>query len=196
MTATISATAGSPGTAASSCTCTSISVFLSSAATKHLGESPIPALLLLLCLRRHGKVLVTGVKGDQVLVLGVRPLVDVQAAIQRDDPFGRGRLAPPLLLALVVLQPGGGAPLPRLLQHEKALVAVLLLAQVATFFDAAAAAVVVVVEVVGAGGGKRLPRSWRAGHPLTWTPYFPGRCLARVAWVTDVGICRFPPALP
>lgn len=173
VTATISATAGSPGTAASSCTCTSISVFFSSAATKQLGESPIPALLLLLRLRRHRKILVAGVKCDQVLVLSVRSLVDVQAAIQTDNPFGRGRLAPPLLLALVVLQPGGGAPLPGLLQHEKALVAVLLLAQVTAFFDAVAV-VVVVVEVVGAGGGKRLPLSGRAGHPLlTWMPYFP-----------------------
>lgn len=172
MTATISTTADSPGTAASSRTCTSIFVFFPSA--KQLGESPIPAILLLLRLRHHRKVLVTGVKGDQILVLSVRPFVDVQAAIQRDDPFGRGRLAPPLLLALVVLQPGGGAPLPRLLQHKKALVAVLLLAQVAAFFDAAAVVVIVVVEV-GGGWGKRLPRSGRAGHPLlTRTPYFPG----------------------
>lgn len=167
MSATISATASSPRTAASASTCTPISVFLSSAAAQQLGECPVPALLLLLSLCSHSKVLIAGVKGDQVLVFSVRPFVDVQAAIQGDDPLGRRRLAPPLLLTLVVLEPGSGAPLPGLLQHEETLVAVFLLAQVAAFFDAAAVVVVVVIEI-GASGENRLPWSGRAGHSSSY----------------------------
>lgn len=89
-----------------------------------------PLVLVLLVLRGHDEALRPGVQHDHVLVLGVGPLVDVEARLQRHRLLRDGGLAAELLLALVVLQAGrtalrGGA------QHEVAPVHGLLLAEVA-----------------------------------------------------------------
>lgn len=48
----------------------------------------VPLILDLLAVRSDGKALAAGVEHDHVLVLGIRPLVDVEAGLQVQDLLG------------------------------------------------------------------------------------------------------------
>lgn len=48
----------------------------------------VPLVLDLLAVRSDGKALAAGVEDDHVLVLGICPLVDVEASLQVQDFFG------------------------------------------------------------------------------------------------------------
>lgn len=106
----------------------SVRVSLTFALQVHHGL--VPLVLVRLVLRGDGETLGPGVEHDHVLVLGVGPLVDVEARLQRHGFLRHGGLAAEFLLALVVLEPGraalrGGA------EHEVPPVHGLLLAEVA-----------------------------------------------------------------
>lgn len=90
----------------------------------------VPLVLVRLVLRGDGETLGPGVEHDHVLVLGVGPLVDVEAGLQGHGFLRDGGLAAEFLLALVVLQ-AGRAALRRCAEHEVAPVHGLLFAEVA-----------------------------------------------------------------
>ncbi|KAA8579090.1 hypothetical protein FQN60_007210 [Etheostoma spectabile] len=90
----------------------------------------VPLVLVRLVLRGDGKTLSPGVQHDHVLVLGVGPLVDVEARLQRHRFLRDGGLAAEFLLALVVLQ-AGRATFRSGAEHEVPPVHGLLLAKVA-----------------------------------------------------------------
>ena len=48
----------------------------------------VPLVLDLLAVRSDGKALAAGIKDDHVLVLGICPLVDVEASLQVQDFLG------------------------------------------------------------------------------------------------------------
>lgn len=68
-----------------------------------------PVVLVLLVLGGQGEALGARVQHDHVLVLGVGPLVDVEAGLQGHGFLRDGGLAAEFLLALVVLQTGRAA---------------------------------------------------------------------------------------
>lgn len=90
----------------------------------------VPLVLVRLVLRGDGETLGPGVEHDHVLVLGVGPLVDVEAGLQRHGFLRDGGLAAEFLLALVVLQ-AGRAALRSGAEHKVAPVHGLLFAEVA-----------------------------------------------------------------
>ena len=115
----------------------------------------VPLVLVRLVLRGDGEALGPGVQHDHVLVLGVGPLVDVEARLQRQGFLRDGGLAAEFLLALVVLQAGraalrGGA------EHEVPPVHGLLLAEVAALAHVLAALVLAGLALHGASF--KLPR--------------------------------------
>lgn len=64
----------------------------------------VPLVLDLLAVRGDGKALAAGIKDYHVLVLGICPLVDVEASIQVQHFLGHRRFAAEFFLVLVILQ--------------------------------------------------------------------------------------------
>lgn len=101
-----------------------------------LHQGQVPGLLLLGALRSHAEGALTATEDDQVLVAGIRALVDGQHAPEEEGLLGTRAEAPgpEFLLVLIILQ-SGGASLPPTAQHEVAAMAGFLLAQVSAQAD-------------------------------------------------------------